>query len=81
MSVRPCKPCNQTTGRNFEPKFMKFGTQHFFGPGTKPIEIGYDRSIISPSPHTKDLPEKDFNDHKSLRFGTCKFHISLNLCA
>ena len=60
-SVRPCKPCNQTTGRNFEPKCLKFGTwtkNVSFGPGTKPIEIGYDRSIISPNPHTNVLTEK-----------------------
>ena len=57
-SVSPCKPCNQTTCRNFEPKLMKFGTQASYSPGTKPIEIGYDRSIISPSSHTNVLPEK-----------------------
>ena len=53
-SVRPSKHCTQITGRNFEPKLMKFGTQVSYGPGTKTIEIGYDRSLISPSPHTND---------------------------
>ena len=66
---------------------MKFDTHVSYSSGTKPIEIGYDRSIISPSPHTNVLPEKGltiinidiFNIFK--KFGTYKFHISLNKCA
>ena len=58
MSVRPsgwtagcpCKPCAQSTGRNFEDNLMKFGRRYFYDTRTKPIEIGYDRFIISPTP-------------------------------
>ena len=42
---------------NYEPIFMKFGTDNYFGTRTKLIDIDYDRSIISPGPHTNVLPE------------------------
>ena len=38
-----------------------------YSPRTKRVEIGYDRSIIYSSSHTNNLPEKGFNDHKSLK--------------
>ena len=73
MSVRlagcPCKHCAQSTGPNFEYNSTKFGTWNFFDTETKPIEIGCDRSIISPSPHTNVPPELSFNTKKSKFYG------------
>ena len=42
---------------------MKFGTNNYFDIKAKPIEIGYDRFIISPSPHKNVFPEYMFNVH------------------
>ena len=60
LAVCPCKPCEQSTDRNFKDILMKFGTNNYFDTRNKPIETGYDWSIILPSPHTNDLPEKGF---------------------
>ena len=68
MSVRPsvrlagcpCKPCVQNAGRIFKDILIKFGTELWFGTGTIPIENGWDRPIISPSPHTSVPPEYAF---------------------
>ena len=47
---------------------MKFGTDYFFDTRTKFVEIGYDRSIITLSPHTNVIAKKWVYQRKMLKY-------------
>ena len=47
-------------GHNFRDIVTKFGADYYCGTGYKSDENFHDRSIISPSPHTKVLAECEF---------------------